>query len=77
MATLNLMPNKHEAPGDGGREETFEEDTERAIVLPKPVPEIVDDGKNADAAFDDQEIQIDEDEVTAEESRNEPPGRKY
>jgi hypothetical protein len=44
------------------------------IVLPRPTPEIVEDvfGKKADAdgedAFDDLIIEIDEDEVEAEES---------
>jgi hypothetical protein len=55
-----------------------DDDTDEAIVLPKPVPEITqdDDEKKADAAFDDQEIEIDEDELKAE-SENQPAGRKY
>jgi hypothetical protein len=70
------MPNKD----DNG----FDEDTDSAIVLPKPVPEITeddgekDDGekKAANSAFDDMVIEIDEQEVKAE-SENQPNGRKY
>jgi|KBSMisStaDraftv2_1062788.scaffolds.fasta_scaffold2926938_2 hypothetical protein len=63
MATLNVMANEHR----------FDEDTERAIKLPKPVPEVTeDDQKNADGGFDDLEIEVDEDEVSAEEPANHP-----
>ena len=56
----------------------FDEDTDEAIVLPKPVPEITadDEEKSADAAFDDQEVDVDDEEVQAE-SENQPPSRKY
>jgi hypothetical protein len=62
------------------REHTFDDDTDEALVLPKPVPEVTndddDDKKRADSAFDDLEIDVDEEEVKAE-SQNEPPGRKF
>jgi|SwirhisoilCB3_FD_contig_71_67942_length_322_multi_2_in_0_out_0_1 hypothetical protein len=55
----------------------FDEDTDEAIVLPKPTPEITnDDEKKADSAFDDLEIDVDEEEVKAE-ADSQPPGRKY
>jgi len=66
------MPNKYD--------NRFDEDTDAAIVLPKPVPEINDDDDNekkaADSAFDDMVIEVDEQEVKAE-SENQPDGRKY
>jgi hypothetical protein len=69
------MPNKdgkNQGPGYG-----FDEDTDEAIVLPPPVPEVTaDDEKKADAAFDDLEIVVDDDEVRSE-SENQPSGRKY
>jgi hypothetical protein len=70
------MPN--DTKGSGGIEKRdFDEDTEEAIVLPKPTPEVTaDDEKKADSAFDDIEIEVDEDEVKAE-SENQPSGRKY
>jgi hypothetical protein len=55
------------------------------IVLPKPTPEKIDDddvenrknaGGDAEDAFEDIEIVIDEDEVEAEKGSN-PSGRKY
>jgi hypothetical protein len=65
------MPNK---------DDKFDEDTDGAIVLPKPVPEITDDDdadkRRADSAFDDLVIEVDEEEVKAE-SGNQPPDRKY
>ena len=62
-------------------ESKFDEDTDRAIHLPRPVPEIsndddADDAKKADSAFDDMVIEVDEDEVKAE-AENQPDGRKY
>jgi len=66
------MPNKDD--------DKFDEDTDSAIVLPKPVPEITEDDdekkKAADSAFDDMVIEVDEQEVKAE-SENQPDGRKY
>jgi hypothetical protein len=53
-----------------------------AIVLPRPVPENVEDAPedekraDSDSAFDDLEIEIEYDEVEAETDRN-PPGRKH
>jgi len=65
------MPNK---------DDKFDEDTDDAIVLPRPVPEVIDDEdedkRKADSAFDDMVIEVDEDEVKAE-SENQPDGRKY
>jgi len=78
VANLISMPNAGETKQ--GREHAFEDDTDEAIVLPKPVPEITndddDDKKSADSAFDDLEIDVDDEEVKAE-SENEPPGRKF
>jgi hypothetical protein len=69
------MPNKDDK--NQGQGQGFDEDTDEAIVLPRPVPEVTaDDEKNADAAFDDLEIVVDEDEVKFE-SENQPAGRKY
>ena len=73
VATLNLMANKDE--------NRFDEDTDEAIVLPKPVPEVSNDGdddekKAADSAFDDLEIEVDEQELKAE-LENQPGDRKY
>jgi hypothetical protein len=69
-----------ELPRDAGGEHDFDEDTEEAIRLPKVKPELTeDDGadkKNADSAFDDLEIEIDEDELKVE-SEGETPGRRY
>ena len=46
-------------------------------MLPSPVPEVTaDDERKADAAFDDLEIEVDENEVKSE-SENQPSGRKY
>jgi hypothetical protein len=81
------MPNKQddsvvpETRRSAGSTEGFDHDTDEEIVLPKPRPEITeDDGdieqKKADAALDDLEIEVDEDEMKAE-SQNQPPGRKY
>ena len=67
-------------PRYAGHLHDFEDDTDNAITLPKIRPEVTEDDdadkKDADSAFDDQEIMIDEDEVIAE-SENQPPGRKY
>ena len=73
MATFEFMPNNGKNP--------FEEDTENAIKLPKPTPERIDgddDEKKADSdgAFDDLVIDVDIDEVEAENEGN-PSGRKY
>jgi len=69
------MPNEDEK--NQGRANSFDDDTDEAIVLPPPVPEITaDDEKQADAAFDDLEIEVDEKELKSE-SENQPPGRKY
>ena len=69
------MPNKDQKKQGQGH--AFEADTDEAIVLPPPVPEVTaEDEKNADAAFDDLEIVVDEDEVKFE-SENQPGGRKY
>jgi len=58
-------------------ESKFDEDTDEAIVLPRPVPEISnDDEKKADSAFDDLEIEVDEQELKAE-LENQPVDRKY
>lgn len=58
-------------------ENKFDEDTDEAIVLPRPVPEISnDDEKKADSAFDDLEIEVDEQELKAE-LENQPADRKY
>jgi len=58
-------------------ENKFDEDTDEAIVLPRPVPEISnDDEKKADSAFDDLEIEVDEQELKAE-LENQPVDRKY
>ena len=65
------MPNK---------DDKFDEDTDDAIVLPRPVPEVVDDEdedkRKADSAFDDMVIEVDEQEVKAE-LENQPRDRKY
>jgi len=73
---LKLMANPEQTKQ--GREHSFEDDTDEAIVLPRPVPEITadDDEKSADSAFEDLEIEVDEEEVKAE-SENQPAGRKY
>ena len=95
MAILKLMANRDgekvegesvtpEIPRHAGSRGNFDEDTDEAIVLPKPVPEISDDDdadkrkadSEADSAFDDLEIEVDEQEVKAE-SENQPDGRKY
>jgi hypothetical protein len=69
-----------EVPRQAGQQAGFDEDTDEAIVLPRPVPEINndddDDAKKADSVFDDMEIEVDEQEVRAE-SENQPDGRKY
>ena len=72
-----------EIPRHAGSRGNFDEDTDEAIVLPKPVPEISDDDADkrkadseADSAFDDLEIEVDEQELKAE-SENQPDGRKY
>jgi len=83
------MPNKDEKkledesatpeiPRHAGRVDHFDEDTDDAIVLPRPVPEITsdDDARKADSAFDDLEIEVDEQEVQAE-LENQPADRKY
>ena len=60
-------------------EDRFDEDTDGAIVLPRPVPEISNDDedkKKADNAFDDLEIEVDEQELKAE-LENQPVDRKY
>jgi hypothetical protein len=60
-------------------EDKFDEDTDGAIVLPRPVPEISNDDedqKKADSAFDDLEIEVDEQELKAE-LENQPVDRKY
>ena len=61
-------------------DDRFDEDTDEAIRLPRPVPEVIDDDDNekkaADSAFDDLVIEVDEQEVKAE-SENQPDGRKY
>ena len=64
------MPNKDD--------DKFDEDTDAAIVLPRPVPEISndDDAKKADSAFDDLEIEVDEQELKAE-LENQPADRRY
>jgi hypothetical protein len=68
------MPNEDEAKK---RKAMFEDDTDEAIVLPKPTPEVTsDDQRRADAAFEDQEIEIDEEELDAE-TESQPVGRKY
>jgi hypothetical protein len=68
------MPNK-DGKNQGGH--GFDEDTDEAIRLPSPVPEVTaEDEKKADAAFDDLEIDVDDDEVKSE-SENQPSGRKY
>ena len=65
------------SPGREGRGHAFDDDTDEAIVLPKPIPEATEDSdeKSADP-FDDLEIDVDEDELKAE-SENQPAGRKY
>jgi hypothetical protein len=68
------MPDKNEKNPSG--EHAFDDDTDEAIVLPKPVPEITDDDEKRADAFDDQEIDVDEEEVKAE-SESQPSGRKY
>ena len=73
-----------EVPRHAGGQDRFDEDTDEAIVLPRPVPEINNDNDNddderkaaADRAFDDLEIVVDEQEVMAE-AENQPAGRKY
>lgn len=81
------MPNQDEEnqpegklPRDAGGKHDFDEDTEEAIRLPKVKPEVTEDDdvdkKKADSAFDDQEIEIDEDDLKAE-SEGETPGRRY
>ena len=63
VATLSVMGKKH----------AFDEDTKREIVLPRPMPEVTDDGlKSADGGFDEMEIEVDDDEVSAEETDNHP-----
>ena len=60
-------------------EDKFDEDTDGAIILPRPVPEISNDDedkKKADSAFDDLEIEVDEQELKAE-LENQPADRKY
>ena len=65
---------------DAGGEHEFDEDTEEAIRLPKVKPEVTEDDdadkKKADSAFDDLEIEIDENELKAE-SEGQTPGRRY
>ncbi len=64
------------------KKDPFEDDTERAIRLPKPTPEIVngdDDAEDArkadrDSSIDDLEISVDPDELDAE--RESGPARK-
>ena len=67
-------------PRDAGGEHDFDEDTEEAIRLPKVKPEVTEDDdadkKKADSAFDDLEIEIDENELKAE-SEGQTPGRRY
>jgi len=54
----------------------FDEDTERAIRLPKVKPEVTaddePDAKRADGDVDDLEIEIDPEEVKAESERDAP-----
>jgi hypothetical protein len=70
------MASNDEKNESTGRHD-FDDDTDEAIVLPKPTPEVTnDDEKMADSAFDDLEIAVDEDEVKAE-AEGQPPGRKY
>ncbi|HEY7376793.1 MAG TPA: hypothetical protein VIF57_31840 [Polyangia bacterium] len=71
-----MASNDNEENRPTGRHD-FDDDTDEAIVLPKPTPEITsDDEKMADSAFDDLQIVVDEDEVKAE-SDGQPSGRKY
>jgi hypothetical protein len=82
------MPSKDEdnqpdrsVPREAGGEHDFDEDTEEEIKLPRVKPEVtadddIDKKKAADSAFDDQEIEIDEDDLKAE-SEGETPGRRY
>jgi hypothetical protein len=69
-----------ELPRDASGEHAFDEDTEEAIRLPKVKPEVTEDDdadkKKADSAFDDLEIEIDENELKAE-SEGQTPGRRY
>jgi len=69
-----------EIPRQAGQPDRFDEDTDEAIVLPKPVPESNndndEDARKADSAFDDLEIEVDEQEVKAE-LENQPSDRKY
>ena len=79
------MPNDKDVKGKDARgpigQHDFDDDTDEAIVLPRPTPEITSDDEKkadekADGSFDDIEIVVDEEEVRAE-SGNQPPGRKY
>jgi len=70
-----------ELPRYAGHRHDSDDDMDFAITLPRIKPEVTEDDddadkKEADSAFDDQEIMIDEDEVLAE-SDSQPPGRKY
>jgi hypothetical protein len=75
-----------ESSRQASQQDRFDEDTDEATVVPRSGPEISgddDDGDDerkaaseADSAFADLEIVVDEQEVKAE-SENQPAGRKY
>ena len=69
-----------ERPRDAGGAHDFDEDPEEVIRLPKVKPEVTADDdadkKKADSAFEDLEIEIDENELKAE-SEGQTPGRRY
>jgi hypothetical protein len=71
------MPNTEQTKQDRGHTH----DTDEPLVLPRPMPEVTedDDEKRADTAFDDLEIDLDDEDVkeVKAESDNQPSGRKY
>jgi hypothetical protein len=78
VPTFNPMPSKHEKGEERGsmdestgRRPDFDEDTERAIRLPKVKPEVTAEDEDAEekkahSSFDDLEIEVDADELNAE-----------
>ena len=78
--TFEDESTEKELPRAAGGEHDFDEDTEEAMTLPKVKPEVTADDdadkKKADSAFDDLEIEIDENELNAE-SEGQTPGRRY
>ena len=78
--TFEDESTEKELPRDAGGKHNFDEDTDEAMTLPKVRPEVTadddDNKKKADSAFEDLEIEIDENELKAE-SEGQIPGRRY